>query len=923
MNLNIYLRRLCIAVALFSFSNISYLHAQCPPADRTIANCKAGTPDAIGAVLKNFFQGEDIDKAAWLFEDGGTFVENGDGTADLTAVLAQYPLPSNRRFLVSIHYTGQTMTAPAGSPMLINLAPFNISTQGWYYYEWGAATLTGLSDLDGAQLNLTKRGKAAQAGIGGADQVADIDKFGMSAWFNWEIVSQPTNTAIVINDFPANPSIDQGDLCMQLSGTPTVCNNPTACIGGLTYCDNNNNGIYDAGDAIATNLTITLCDAGFNTLATQTVDANGKYLFANLAAATYFIKFPTATLDGKPLTTASPVQVVLADAQKVNDINGGYFKPIPPTACIGGLTYCDNNNNGIYDAGDAIATNLTITLCDAGFNTLATQTVDANGKYLFADLAAATYYIKFPTATLDGKPLSTASPVQVVLADAQKVNNINGGYFKPCSAIFDANKCYRIVSALSGKTVDVYGASTANDAAIVQWAWNGGTNQIWQIVPTSNGYVKIVSRNSGKTLACHYSTSGSLVYQYDYYDGGAKEWKIECTTGGYKLTHRLSGKVLDLSGSSTVDGAKLQIKSWAGSNNQIWKLEEVNCPPPPCKPIVTFYNKANCTVNLYLINGTSKTLVKQLSAGQSCSINAADAQIYRACNASTGAQITEYKVNGCAAQSCNIAQVNLTCNLTFYNKTSGQCNIYWINSYGQKVLYKTLSGYQSYSVNTYMSHKWLVCNYWGSTISNYTVSKYGNSWCNIYSNYGTWYLNNVEVLTLDARQNAGRVTLNWTNNTGFKNDFFALQRLNNETGKFEDLKVLNNFQESEDLAVYTEYDDAPQADENIYRVKLSQYDGSVKYTEEKTVKTGKYEAVRMFPNPAIDVLNVDLSNYEGRTVTILLYDQIGKMIQSQIVESASKAPFQMNITDEKAGTYLLRIYSEGKRDVVKQVILAK
>ena len=50
------------------------------------------------------------------------------------------------------------------------------------------------------------------------------------------------------------------------------------------------------------------------------------------------------------------------------------------TGSIGNLTYYDNNNNGIFDAGDAPATGLTITLCDANFVTLATQAVDAKDR---------------------------------------------------------------------------------------------------------------------------------------------------------------------------------------------------------------------------------------------------------------------------------------------------------------------------------------------------------------------------------------------------------------------------------------------------------------------------------------------------------------------------------------------------------------
>ncbi len=193
----------------------------CPGATRTVSNCKASTPnDAIGVAMKDFFQSGGGASATWRFESGATFVENTDGTARLRGVLAYYDKPTTHRFDVDITFIGQTFTPPMGSPVLMNTSP---STAGWYYYNWGAATMTGLGDLAGAKLNLKMRGKAFQVGIGGADQVVDVAKFGATGWFSWEIVSQPTNTAIKINSFPANPAVDQADICIGLSGTPTNC----------------------------------------------------------------------------------------------------------------------------------------------------------------------------------------------------------------------------------------------------------------------------------------------------------------------------------------------------------------------------------------------------------------------------------------------------------------------------------------------------------------------------------------------------------------------------------------------------------------------------------------------------------------------------------------------------------------------------
>jgi HYR domain/Secretion system C-terminal sorting domain len=209
-------------LAFLLMSTFNYAQS-CPGANRDVSNSKSSIPnDAIGVAMKNFFA--DGGSATWRFEPGAKFIENTDGTAKLTGVLAYYDKP-NRRLQVDINFVGQTYNAPAGSPVLFNTNP---SIAGWYYYFASASTFTGLGDLAGAKIDFSLRGKAAQVGIGGADAVADIGKLGLSAWFTWNVVSQPSNSAIRINAFPANPAVDQADIAITLSGNPTVCGDPCA-----------------------------------------------------------------------------------------------------------------------------------------------------------------------------------------------------------------------------------------------------------------------------------------------------------------------------------------------------------------------------------------------------------------------------------------------------------------------------------------------------------------------------------------------------------------------------------------------------------------------------------------------------------------------------------------------------------------------
>lgn len=60
---------------------------------------------------------------------------------------------------------------------------------------------------------------------------------------------------------------------------------------------------------------------------------------------------------------------------------------------------------------------------------------------------------------------------------------------------------YKIVSAATGKALDVPNFSTADGTLIDQWGDNGGANQHWQLVDVGNGLTKIVtSLAAGKVL---------------------------------------------------------------------------------------------------------------------------------------------------------------------------------------------------------------------------------------------------------------------------------------------------------------------------------------------------------------------------------------------------------------------------------------
>lgn len=150
----------------------------------------------------------------------GEFVEFEDGTAILRGEVMSINNP-NRRFFVDVLFfdrvaPGDGSYPPAGSPKVTICDEFllenggTIDTDTYVYYETFTGLLTGLGELEGAQLAIERRGEAFQVG-----EAASLDNpfLGMSGWFDVAVLAQPT-TGVHIDEHV------NGDFNMNLEDCP-------------------------------------------------------------------------------------------------------------------------------------------------------------------------------------------------------------------------------------------------------------------------------------------------------------------------------------------------------------------------------------------------------------------------------------------------------------------------------------------------------------------------------------------------------------------------------------------------------------------------------------------------------------------------------------------------------------------------------
>lgn len=122
---------------------------------------------------------------------------------------------------------------------------------------------------------------------------------------------------------------------------------------------------------------------------------------------------------------------------------------------------------------------------------------------------------------------------------------------------------YKVVNVASGQLLNVPCASTSSGVQLIQWPDDNGTNSQWQI---NSGYT-ITGRSDGLTVA----TAGTTVLQ----STTAQQWTLvpePDPNTPYKLVNGNSGGRIDVNNDSTSDGASILQWQDNGRTDQQWFL---------------------------------------------------------------------------------------------------------------------------------------------------------------------------------------------------------------------------------------------------------------------------------------------------------------------------------------------------------------
>ena len=163
----------------------------------------------------------------------------------------------------------------------------------------------------------------------------------------------------------------------------------------------------------------------------------------------------------------------------------------------------------------------------------------------------------------------------------------------------------------------------------------------------------------------------------------------------------------------------------------------------------------------------------------------------------------------------------------------------------------------------------------------------------------------IKLVYFTAIGDGNKVRLNWDVENEQDTKFYEVEKSLTAVN-FTHLNTVTSLQRPQSL--YTDYDYTPETGWNYYRLKIIDKSGSFTYSPVRAVKFDKgLEQVKIFPNPTIDVLNIQLPSSYLNKVSLQLYSVDGKFISSMIPGSSN---VQLNVRSLAAGIYYIRINND-------------
>ncbi len=676
-------------------------------------------------------------------------------------------------------------------------------------------------------------------------------------------------------------------------------------LGNQVFTDINNNGIQDAGEVGVAGVVVELyLDAnndgiisGAELTPVQTTRTNGTggYIFSNLDAGNYQVGFsmlPTGyTLSGKDLgaddTKDSDGNILGAAVSGNTAISGKTYSNlvsiaqgednltvdlgiVPPTNTnsIGGNAWFDSNGNGLKT--EPGLPGITVTLYNNAGVAIATTTTDASGNYLFSGLPDGAYSVGFSNYpagfdyTIKDPANATANASDADRATGKTVNvTVNSGNRndRTLDAGFISTR-----GALGDKVfedLDGDGVQGANEPGIAGvtvtlYAADGTTVLSSAITDANGGYLFAnLPLNTGYVLG--YSTLPNGLGFTPKAQGGnpALDSDVNVATGKTDVITLTTSVPVN----TNVD-AGVRSNPIASVGNRVWDDINANGIQDAGEPgipgvVATLYNSANVAIGSAVTDANGLWLITNVAPGTGYYVIFTNKPAGNFTTQDNGGPGT-----GGVTDTDTDSDVNAGGQSGAFDVTANTVNVKIDAGITQTlILAAQYSSFTAEKVNT-------------TSVLNFTVANavIGNTYSIERSATGTGFVS------------IGSIT--GTTSTSYT---------------YTDISPIQNAK-------------------NYYRIKQTNAQGAIAYSDIRIVKYTKETKVEVYPIPSSAVLNITMSdNLLNQAIIISLYSTTGQLVLSKNIAKASGTE-QINVSTLSNGTYQL-VLTQRNQTISKQAIV--
>ncbi|MFK7810581.1 MAG: HYR domain-containing protein [Saprospiraceae bacterium] len=184
-------------------------------------------------------------------------------------------------------------------------------------------------------------------------------------------------------------------------------------------------------------------------------------------------------------------------------------------------------------------------------------------------------------------------------------------------------------------------------------------------------------------------------------------------------------------------------------------------------------------------------------------------------------------------------------------------------------------------------------------------------------------IGNDNVLYFSAKERNGEALLEWVAQNEVEIKKFVIER-SLDGDHFETLKEILPYGENTQALSYTDIDESPEEGTNYYRIQLLDVEGNTRLSEIRKVEiVSKPSGFSVFPNPAGEVLYVDLKKYVGKAVDIEIYNALGMLKEKCSFDNLAEAILAFQLAEYENGFYVVSVQVEKRKRMVKAVVVGR